>query len=49
MAGAARPPADAGAAAVRIFKRGTEKNRLVAGGEVSVSSLEIIAETAPLA
>ncbi|SRR5258708_5413808 len=29
-----------------FFKRYTEKTRLVAGGEVSVSSLEIIAETA---
>jgi hypothetical protein len=29
-----------------FFKRYTEKTRLVAGGEVSVSPLEIIAETA---
>ena len=32
-----------------FFKRYTEKTRLIAGGEVSVSPLEIIAETAPLA
>jgi hypothetical protein len=32
-----------------FFKRYTEKNRLIVGGEVSVSPLEIIAETAPLA
>ena len=30
-----------------FFKRYTEKTRIVAGGEVSVSPLEIIAETAP--
>jgi hypothetical protein len=30
-----------------FFKRYTEKTRLVAGGEVSVSPLEIVAETAP--
>jgi hypothetical protein len=29
-----------------FFKRYTEKTRLVAGGEVSVSPLEIVAETA---